>query len=173
MQDALWRAITLAFAKSIEMARALLDLQHGRAHQAQIGARPRRARRANGEYVIRGAAWGAPIATVEVQIDNGPWRTARLDRSDPFAAQERESAATATEDTLESSSRQRRHGRGYSWRFWELGWSWPKPGEHAVRSRSFDIDGNMQPPPDDPFLSSKVTYWESNGQITRRVLIPS
>ncbi|MDF2743491.1 MAG: hypothetical protein K0S88_4868, partial [Actinomycetia bacterium] len=29
-----------------------------------------------------------------------------------------------------------------------------------------------QPAPDDPFLASKRTYWESNGQITRRVTIP-
>jgi hypothetical protein len=26
---------------------------------------------------------------------------------------------------------------------------------------------------DDPYLASKVTYWESNGQIARRVAIPS
>jgi hypothetical protein len=30
----------------------------------------------------------------------------------------------------------------------------------------------MQPAPDDPSLASKVTYWESNGQIARRVEIP-
>ena len=46
------------------------------------------------------------------------------------------------------------------------------PGEHTVRSRAFDVDGNIQPAPDDPYLSSKVTYWESNGQITRKVRIP-
>jgi hypothetical protein len=38
-------------------------------------------------------------------------------------------------------------------------------------SRAFDDDGNLQPAPDDPFLASKVTYWESNGQITRTVKI--
>jgi hypothetical protein len=35
--------------------------------------------------------------------------------------------------------------------------------------------GRGRPPradPDDPFLASKRTYWESNGQITRRVTIP-
>ena len=42
------------------------------------------ARRANGRYVIKGAAWGAPIARVEVQIDNGPWHVARIDRPDPI-----------------------------------------------------------------------------------------
>ena len=51
-------------------------------------------------------------------------------------------------------------------------WGTPAPGEHQVTSRAFDIDGNMQPAPDDPFLASKRTYWEQNGHITRRVLIP-
>ncbi len=131
------------------------------------------ARRANGEYVIRGAAWGAPIAAVEVQIDNGPWRAATLDRPAPLAADEIQSTGTNTADSLESSARRRRYDRGYSWRFWVLDWGSPTPGEHTVRSRSFDVSGNVQPAPDDPFLASKVTYWESNGQITRRVLIPS
>jgi hypothetical protein len=35
------------------------------------------------------------------------------------------------------------------------------------------MHGNLQPAPDDALLSSKVTYWESNGQITRRVAIPA
>ena len=48
-----------------------------------------------------------------------------------------------------------------------------RPGEHSITSRATDIDGEMQPAPDDPFLASKRTYWESNGQITRRVNIPS
>jgi hypothetical protein len=45
----------------------------------------------------------------------------------------------------------------------------PPAGEHRVTSRAFDTDGNLQPPPDDPYLSSRRTYWENNGQITRRV----
>ena len=44
-------------------------------------------------------------------------------------------------------------------------------GEHTVRSRAFDTDGNPQPPPADPYLAARRTYWENNGQITRRVLI--
>jgi hypothetical protein len=45
---------------------------------------------------------------------------------------------------------------------------------HRVRiaSRAFDVDGNVQPAPDDPCLAGKVTFWESNGQITRGVRIP-
>jgi hypothetical protein len=41
-----------------------------------------------------------------------------------------------------------------------------------TRSRAFDVNGNLQPAPDDPLLASQRTYWESNGQITRRVFIP-
>jgi hypothetical protein len=48
----------------------------------------------------------------------------------------------------------------------------PLSREHRIRSRAFDVDGNVQPAPDDPYLAGKVTYWESDGQITRRVRIP-
>jgi hypothetical protein len=101
-----------------------------------------------------GAAWGAPIAEVEVQVDNGPWRTA----------------------DLAESRRRNGDGRdrsGFAWRFWTLDWGRPSPGDHTIRSRAFDVDGNLQPAPDDPFLASKVTFWESNGQIARRVRIPA
>ncbi len=40
-----------------------------------------------------------------------------------------------------------------------------------MRSRAYDTAGNVQPAPDDPFLTSRVTYWEANGQVTRRVRI--
>ena len=52
-------------------------------------------------------------------------------------------------------------------------WGKPAAGEYTIRSRASDVDGNVQPAPDDPYLASKVTYWESNGQIARRVAIPS
>jgi hypothetical protein len=29
----------------------------------------------------------------------------------------------------------------------------------------------VQPAPDDPWIAGKHTYWESNGQITRRVAL--
>jgi DMSO/TMAO reductase YedYZ molybdopterin-dependent catalytic subunit len=104
-------------------------------------------RRRNG-YAVMGAAWGAPIERVEVQVDDGPWREARL-RGDG-----------------------RRHGE-FAWVFWRLGLGRLAPGEHTIRSRATDVDGNVQPAPDDPYLAAKRTYWESNGQIARRVLIPA
>ena len=47
----------------------------------------------------------------------------------------------------------------------------PTPGEHAITSRAIATEGKMQPAPEDPRIAKKHTYWESNGQITRRVRI--
>jgi hypothetical protein len=79
--------------------------------------------------------------------------------------------------TAELDDRRRRKGGsrdrdGFAWRFWTFHWGKPAAGEHTIRSRAFDVDGNVQPATDDPYLASKVTYWESNGQIARRVEIP-
>ena len=65
----------------------------------------------------------------------------------------------------------RRSSRGLAWRFWTFNWGMPVTGEHQVTSRAFDTDGNIQPAPNDPFLAAERTFWESNGHITRRVLI--
>jgi DMSO/TMAO reductase YedYZ molybdopterin-dependent catalytic subunit len=132
---------------------------------------PGRVVRRNNRYAVRGAAWGAPIAAVQVQIDDGPWIAAKLDSP---------SEATRLDDNLnglletgsDRSVSERRHSRGYAWTFWTFNWGRPASGEHTVRSRAIDINGNVQPAPNDPFLASKITYWESNGQITRRILVP-
>jgi DMSO/TMAO reductase YedYZ molybdopterin-dependent catalytic subunit len=115
----------------------------------RLKSAPSKVTRRDGRYTIKGAAWGAPIAAVEVQIDAGPWVVARLDAPPPS----------------------RGRSRSYAWRFWTFDWGTPAPSEHTIRSRAFDVDGNIQPAPDDPFLASKRTFWESNGHITRRVLI--
>jgi hypothetical protein len=47
-------------------------------------------------YTIKGAAWGAPIAAVEVQIDRGPWMAARLFGPPPPT----------------------KKSHGFAWRFW-------------------------------------------------------
>jgi len=115
----------------------------------RLKSAPAKVTRRNNHYAVMGAAWGAPIAAVEVQIDDGPWMATRL----------------------RSPASRERKMRDYSWVFWHFDWRMPASGEHAIRSRAFDIDGNVQPAPDDPYLRSKRTYWESNGQITRRVLL--
>ena len=43
---------------------------------------PAKVTRKDGQYRIVGAAWGAPVAKVEVQVDGGPWRAATIDKSD-------------------------------------------------------------------------------------------
>jgi len=115
----------------------------------RLKSAPAKVTRRNNRYTIMGAAWGAPITAVEVQIDDGPWMTTRL------------YGPGSRGTTL----------RDYSWTFWQFSLGIPAAGEHAIRARAFDLNGNVQPAPNDPFLASKRTFWESNGQITRRVLI--
>ena len=111
---------------------------HGRLKSA-----PAQVLRSGETYSIVGAAWGAPIAEVEVRIDDGDWVPATLsDERVPYA-----------------------------WVFWEYPWDAATAGEHTISSRAIDEEGNVQPPPDDPFLAGKTTFWESNGQITRSVAI--
>jgi hypothetical protein len=96
-------------------------------------------------YRIEGVAWGAPIDRAEVRIDGGAWQAAYL--------------------VGESAP------EGYAWRRWgfDLGpWA---IGEHTVSARAFDTGGNVQPAPEDPVIADKLTFWESNGQIARRVHI--
>jgi len=115
---------------------------------ARLKSAPAKVTRRGKHYVVHGAAWGAPISSVEVQIDGGSWRRAQLHRQRPLG------------------------GNGFSWAFWTWDWGTPAAGEHTVRSRAFDRQNQLQPPPEDPYLASRRTYWENNGQVTRRVLIP-
>jgi DMSO/TMAO reductase YedYZ molybdopterin-dependent catalytic subunit len=118
--------------------------------RARLKSAPAKVTRRGNRYAVMGAAWGGEVDRVEVQVDDGPWQEARL--------------------------REGRHGRRhgeFAWVFWTLRLGRLTPGEHTIRSRAIDEEGNVQPAPDDPFLASKRTYWESNGQITRRVLIPA
>ena len=114
----------------------------------RLKSAPAKVTRLQDRYTIMGAAWGAPIAAVEVQIDSGPWMRATLD-----------------------TPPETRRARGYTWRFWTLDWAMPTPGEHQIRSRAIDIDGNVQPTREDPFFASRGTFWEGNAQIARRVMI--
>jgi DMSO/TMAO reductase YedYZ molybdopterin-dependent catalytic subunit len=110
--------------------------------KALLKSAPARVTRSNGGYRIAGAAWGGPVASVEVQVDGGPWMPA----------------------TIEQGA-----GSDYTWKFWSLSWPEAAPGEHTVTSRATDTSGNVQPAMTDPSIAGKKTYWESNGQITRRV----
>ncbi|MEP6608742.1 MAG: sulfite oxidase [Burkholderiaceae bacterium] len=103
---------------------------------------PGRVTRKDGQYRIVGAAWGAPIGRVEVKVDGGPWRPAAIDRSE--------------------------QGR-FAWTLWSVDWPNAAPGEHTITSRAIDTQSNVQPAMDDPRIVKKKTYWESNGQVARRV----
>jgi DMSO/TMAO reductase YedYZ molybdopterin-dependent catalytic subunit len=112
--------------------------------KTRLKSAPARVTEADGRYRVIGAAWGAPIAAVEVRIDDGPWLPATIDEGEQAP---------------------------HAWDIWHLDWPDPAPGEHDVTSRAIDDDGAVQPAPDDPWIANKHTYWESNGQITRRVAI--
>ncbi|HEX2324969.1 MAG TPA: sulfite oxidase, partial [Chloroflexota bacterium] len=108
--------------------------------RARLKSVPARVTRLGGQHRIMGAAWGAPIAGVEVQIDGGPWAPAALDR-------------TPGEDAP------------FAWRLWALDWGAPAPGEHAVTSRATDTAGHVQPAPDDPWMTGNKADWEFTGQV--------
>jgi DMSO/TMAO reductase YedYZ molybdopterin-dependent catalytic subunit len=110
----------------------------------RLKSAPAKVTRKDGQHRVVGAAWGSPIARVEVQIDGGAWQPAALEEG---------------------------AGAEHAWTLWSLDWGAPAPGEHAIASRAIDIYGAVQPAPDDPWLAAKKTYWESNGQITRRVRV--
>lgn len=97
-----------------------LDTSISRTHMKSVVARVTR-RREGGEWKFRvtGPAWGgqAPIAAVDVQIDEGPWQRATL-----------EPARSA-----------------YAWRLWSLEVPALGEGPHTVRSRATDVNGRQQP----------------------------
>ena len=113
--------------------------------RARLKSAPARVTRTGKDYRIVGAAWGAPIERVEVKIDDGPWMAATIDAADKAE---------------------------FAWQMWSIDWPNPPAGEHAVTSRAIDTSGNVQPAMSDPWIAKKHTYWESNGQVTRRIQIP-
>ena len=115
---------------------------------ARLKSAPAKVVRNGTQHRVIGVAWGGKIGRVEVAIDGGAWQPAELVDA-------------------------RRHGpsTGLAWQFWTYDWGTPAAGEHTVASRAIDTDGLEQPAPDDPIIADKRTYWESNGQITRRVRI--
>jgi DMSO/TMAO reductase YedYZ molybdopterin-dependent catalytic subunit len=112
--------------------------------RAKINSIPAKVTRDGSRHRIHGTAWGADVVRVEVKIDDGPWQPARLGegRDDPF-----------------------------TWTFWDIDWDTPPTGEHAITCRAVDADGVVQPHADDDSIVQKITYWESNQQAVRRILI--
>jgi DMSO/TMAO reductase YedYZ molybdopterin-dependent catalytic subunit len=102
-----------------------------------------RVRKTAGSYQILGYALndGTPLKSVEIQIDDGPWRKATL-------------ASTNSK---------------YSWKLFTYHWEGATPGEHTLISRTTDIEGNVQPTAAD--LKRKKTFLEDNAQFPRKVMI--
>ncbi|WP_426247332.1 molybdopterin-dependent oxidoreductase [Nocardioides sp. LHG3406-4] len=101
-------------------------------------------------YRVIGVAWGGAIARVEVSIDGGPWRRARV---------------------VDSRSRGG-SVRGLAWKFWTYDWGKAPSGRHTVTSRAIDTHGAVQPAPTDPVITERRTYWEANQHITRTIVLP-
>jgi DMSO/TMAO reductase YedYZ molybdopterin-dependent catalytic subunit len=99
--------------------------------------------RSGNRYTAMGFALndGTPLKAVEVRVDNGPWRPARLD----------------------SGNTQ------YSWKFFTYEWTDLAPGDHTIVSRATDANGVVQP--EDAELESKRTMWENNGQYVRKFTV--
>lgn len=112
--------------------------------RARLKSAPAKVTRKGGDYRIYGAAWGRPIAKVEVRIDDGPWREATIDQT---------------------------NNAPYAWKIWTLDWPNPSPGEHRITSRATDTQGNVQPAMTDPVMANKRTYWETFGQASRTVRV--
>ncbi len=93
-----------------------------------------------------GAAWsdGSEMKTVEVRVDGGPWRAARLD------AQPR---------------------NNFCWVFFSLDLGGVKPGRHVIVSRATDAQGRVQPTAEDDEIALKKTYWEAYQQWPREIQI--
>jgi DMSO/TMAO reductase YedYZ molybdopterin-dependent catalytic subunit len=101
---------------------------------------------ASGSLKVEGAAWsdGTPLKSVEVKIDDGPWKPAKL---------------------------QSNGGNNHTWSLWTYDWSDAMPGDHTVSSRSTDAKGAVQPAPDDPLITMKKTRWENNQWAVRKIKI--
>lgn len=97
-------------------------------------------------YRVAGAAWGgpAPIERVEVSVDRGPWREARIEE---------------------------RRGR-YAWLLWTFDWEGARPGRHTLCSRAIDAVGRTQPSADE-WSGTIRSARENNSQWEREIVLPA
>ena len=84
---------------------------------------------------------GAPLRSVEVSVDGGPWQPASLDKSNT----------------------------PYGWKLFSFDWKSATPGEHTLVSRATDMNGAVQPARAE--LSRKKTFLEDNAQFPRKIMI--
>ncbi|NNC65782.1 MAG: sulfite oxidase [Gammaproteobacteria bacterium] len=84
---------------------------------------------------------GTPLRSVEIKVDDGPWREAEID-------------ADSTQ---------------YSWKLFNYAWNDATPGEHTIVSRVTDANGQIQAT--EAEMPEKRTRWENYGQFPRTVMI--
>ena len=84
---------------------------------------------------------GTALRSVEVKVDDGPWRPAVLDAANTK----------------------------HSWKLFTYTWENATPGEHTIVSRVTDVNGQVQPTAAD--LARKKTFLEDNSQFPRKVKI--
>jgi DMSO/TMAO reductase YedYZ molybdopterin-dependent catalytic subunit len=85
---------------------------------------------------------GAPVKSVEVKVDDGPWQQATVDAS----------------------------GGKYAWKLFTMKWEGAAPGEHTLVARATDANGVVQP--EAAVLNKwKKTMLEDNSQFPRKVMI--
>jgi len=103
-----------------------------------------RVTKSGNQYIVRGFVLndGTPLKSVEVSVDNGPWRPAALDKSNTQ----------------------------YSWKLFSYNWEGATPGEHTLVSRVTDVNGRVQPTAEE-LEKTKKTFLEDNGQFPRRVRV--
>jgi DMSO/TMAO reductase YedYZ molybdopterin-dependent catalytic subunit len=86
---------------------------------------------------------GTPIKSVEVKVDDGPWRPAVLD---PATLKEK-----------------------YGWKFFTYDWTGVTKGTHTLVSRVTDTNGKVQPTLQEN--ETKKSFLEENSQAPRTVLV--
>jgi DMSO/TMAO reductase YedYZ molybdopterin-dependent catalytic subunit len=84
---------------------------------------------------------GAPLRSVDVRVDDGPWRPATLDAGSPR----------------------------YAWKLFSFRWDGATAGAHTLVSRVTDASGRVQPEAKE--LETKLTFLENNAQWARRVQV--
>jgi hypothetical protein len=96
-------------------------------------------------YRIFGAGWGgrSRIETVQVRVDDGPWRDAALDQ---------------------------RSG-DFGWILWSSDWPDAGPGRHTLVARAVNADGEIQPTREE-LRKSLASNREDNSQWPREIVIP-
>ena len=76
----------------------------------RLKSAPAKVVRRSNHYVVLGAAWGAPIAAVQVRIDNGPWMAAKALRAGGPQPQRSRLGVDILDVPLGNACRGRAHG---------------------------------------------------------------